>query len=137
MTDSIEILVGTDLIDRQERLTKSASWYQRNKHNIKIVATALKDLDIQSAVLCGSEVDINITGDQQTLLAIFRAMRGEGYEPSQRPSDDDEPMTSFACYWNHQYHDGKFWIYYASTQCRRVQVGVEMKELPIYETICE
>ena len=137
MAESMEILVGTDLIEQEQRLSSAASWYHRNRHNVRIVATALKGLEIQSAVICGPEVDINIMGNKETLQSIFKAMRGEGYEPSQRPNEDDEPMTTFSCYWNHPDHDGKFWIYFSSTQCRRVQIGTEMKELPIYETVCD
>jgi len=135
MHDTMSKMVGVKLIEDQETLTSKASWYHRNRPHIEEVAQALGKLEITRASLSVSEVDISIAGDRHTLNAIFAAFRGLGYEPSSRPGS--EPSPSFSCRWEHPEHDCRFWLFFSSTKCTRVQIGTTTQEVGIYETVCE
>jgi hypothetical protein len=128
--------IKVDLVSQQELMTERASFYHRNKHHIKEVATALKKIDLISAKLDNYKcVDISMTGDKHVLLAIFSAFRKLRYEPSERPGI--KPTSSFSCYWSREGQELRFWISFSSTKCTRVKVGTETREVPIYETVCE
>lgn len=135
MKDSVEKQIGAELIRSQEALTKSASWYHRNKPEIRRVAQAFKKVTIQIARLDGDEVDLDITGDKHTLQAIFGIFRKLGYVPSSRPAN--EKIASFNCYWNNPELEAKFYLRFTSNKCTRVKVGTKTQEVDIYETICE
>jgi hypothetical protein len=135
MHDTMSKMVGVKLIEDSEALTAKASWYHRNKTKIEEAAVALSKLEITRASLSVNEVDISIAGDRHTLNAIFAAFRGLGYEPSSRPGS--EPAPSFSCRWEHPEHDCRFWLFFSSTKCTRVQIGTTTQEVGIYETVCE
>ncbi len=128
--------IKVDLVSQQELMTERASFYQKNKPHIKEVATALKKIEIQSAKLDNYKcVDLNITGDKHTLMALFKAFRKLRYEPSARPSS--KPSPSFNCYWSRDGQELRFYVYFSSTKCTRVKVGTETREVTIYETVCD
>lgn len=135
MHDTMGKMVGATLIKDSEALTKKAGWYHRNKHHIEEAARALHKVEVTTARLSVDEVDISIAGDRCTLKAIFTALRGLGYEPSSRPGD--EPQSTFSCRWDHPDHECRFWLFFTSNKCTRVKVGTEMKEVDIYEMVCE
>jgi len=132
---SIEEQVSLTLIARQEALKISASWYSRNKPEIRRVAQALNKITIQSARLDGEEVDINITGDNHTLKAAFGAFRKLGYIPSSRPQETK--LASFSCYWSNPEKEAKFYLSFSSNKCTRVKVGTKTMVVDVYETVCE
>lgn len=76
--------------------------------------------------------NLNISGSRADLDVLFGILRRAGLMPDSRPAEKD---TSFCTYWRAE--DFRLWIFFASTSCKRVQVGTELKETPIYETICE
>lgn len=135
MEESITEQIDQGLTNHQEALTKSISWYQRNKGEILNVARALGKFKIQSARLDGEEVDIYIAGDRHVLNAVFGAFRRLGYEPSERPNE--KPETSFTCRWRHPEKEAVFYFSFSSNKCTRVKVGTKTQEVDIYETICE
>ena len=142
MQDSVQKMVGQSLINSQEnlaeterQLVKKAAYYHRNKVQVNLVAEALSKLNIISASIESSCFDISITGDKHDLKAIFAAFRKLGYEPDSRPTD--EPKATFTCNWDHPGLEARFWVYFTSTKCTRVQVRTETREVPVYETVCE
>jgi len=135
MKNSVQKLVGTKLIETQELADKQTAYYNRNKLQVVAIAAALHKIDVQSASSTGNCIDINIAGDKHTLQAVFAAFRKMGYEPTDRP--DNEPTSSFSCFWDHPDFECRFWLYFSSTKCTRVKVGTETREVPLYETVCE
>ena len=135
MKDSVNKLVGAKLIEAEAHISNQAAYYHRNKAILEVVAEALKKVNVTSAAVTTTCFDISIAGDKHTLEAVFAAFRKLGYEPTDRP--DNEPKSTFSCYWDHPDFEARFWLYFSSTKCTRVKVGTEMKEVAIYETVCE
>lgn len=143
MEDTMHKMIGKslvkdseDLIESERRVKRSASYYHRNKSQLHTVAEAFRGkIEVQSASVEDGTFDINVTGDHHVLNAVFGIFRKLGYEPSQRPGK--EPAASFSCYWEHPEYEAKFWFWFTSSVCARKQIGTEMKEVPVYETVCE
>lgn len=124
-----------ELVSSSEQVTKVANYYHTHKDEIERVAAAFVKIDTQSARVTDGCIDLNVAGNKHVLAACFSAFRKLGYEPSDRPGIEMEP--SFACYWEHSQHKCKWWLYFSSTQCTRIKIGTEMREVAIYETVCE
>jgi len=124
-----------ELVSSSEAVTRVASYYHTHKQEIERVAVAFVKIDTQSARVTDGCIDLNVTGDKHVLAACFHAFRKLGYEPSERPGPKLE--SSFACNWEHPQHKCKWWLYFSSTKCTRIKVGTEMREVAIYETVCE
>jgi hypothetical protein len=76
--------------------------------------------------------NLNIAGSRADLDVMFGILRRAGLAPDSRPGEKE---SSFCTYWRAE--DFRLWIFFTSTSCKRVQVGTELKETPIYETVCE
>jgi hypothetical protein len=64
---------------------------------------------------------------------MFGVLRRAGLTPRSRPQEKEPVYTTW---WN--WEDGNnVWISFSSTSCKRVKVGTEMKEVDVYETVCE
>jgi len=80
-------------------------------------------------------LDLSYSGDLEVLKAAFHAFRTLGYEPGSRP--DDPKATGFTCFFTNPAHpELKWWFSFASTTCKKVKVGTEMKQVDVYETQC-
>jgi len=143
MEDTMHKMVGSaliksseELIEQERRVKRHASYYHRNKQQLDHVAEAFRGkIAVQSATVADDCFDLSIAGDHHVLNAVFGVFRRLGYEPSKRPGK--EPEASFSCYWEHSEYEAKFWFWFTSTVCTRKQIGTEMKEVPIYETVCD
>lgn len=135
MKDSVQKMVGVKLAEAEEHVSKQASYYRRNKLQIIAITAALQKIEVQSASIVNDCIDLSIAGDKHTLEAVFAAFRKMGYEPDGRP--DAKPQSTFSCYWDHPDFETRFWLYFSSTKCTRIKTGTEMKEVAIYETVCE
>jgi len=130
----LEMIIKSAELDLDDSIKRN-EMYENNLPEIKRVARHLKDVSVLTAYIDNDSVNLNITGDYAVLKAIFHAFREAGYFPSDRPNELKQP--SFSCYFNRPDHDFQFWVNFSSTVCKRVQIGTEMKEVPIYETVCE
>jgi hypothetical protein len=137
MTDTIHKIVQQELIDMDERVRNTASFYHRNKGEIELLARGFKKagIEVTRGALARDHVDVCIAGDRHTLNGVFSVFRKLGYEPSSRP--DPEPKPDFCCWWHHCDKEIKFWLNFTSNKCTRVEVGTEMVERKIYEVVCE
>lgn len=77
-------------------------------------------------------IEIRFSGDGDKLTEIWRLLRRAGYTPTSHPQ---KGSTAFCCGWSCPDAAGIF-MFFSSTACRRVQVGVKLVETPIYETVC-
>jgi hypothetical protein len=78
-------------------------------------------------------IDLTFTGNSDKLGRVWGILRRHGYSPGSRP---EAGKTSFAAFWSCEDSSPLFMIF-TSSVCKRVQVGTELKEVPIYETRCE
>jgi hypothetical protein len=79
-------------------------------------------------------LDIRLVGDARLLATAVRIMRTSGYSCSgKKPVKGDTTwsaiFTSPPCI--------SIWFSFSSSVCRRVQVGTQMVEQPVFETVCD
>lgn len=80
----------------------------------------------------GYPIDVRFAGDGDKLGQVWGLLRRAGYVTTNRPEKGD---TQFSALWNHPEYAG-IYMMFSSTLCRRVQVGVQMVEQPVYEVQC-
>jgi hypothetical protein len=78
----------------------------------------------------------SISGDKDKLVQVIRLLRTSGLV-----ADDDkkpaEKQPLFQAWYRNAADDVRVYLSFSSTVCKRVQVGTETKEVPVYETVCE
>lgn len=135
--EEIELLPAKTLL----RLVEVHQRAQRNKAAFAAAVKAmpglflaLETLDIEPRFdLSNSDsINLNFAGDGRKLGEVWGLLRKAGYKPNAHPKKGD---TSFYTFWTHDEH-AKIWLNFTSTMCRRVQVGTQMVEQPIYEIQC-
>lgn len=128
--------ISSDVAESESYAEQKRKFYTEHKAEIARVATFLRahEVPVMRASINTSSCDVSVTGTFTDLKASFSAFRKAGYEPSTRP---EKVESSFSTYFKKADSELKFWLNYSSTICKRVKVGTEMKEMPIYETVCE
>jgi len=89
------------------------------------------DIDLDFSLNDG-DINFWFSGDGEKLKAVWALLRRNGYVPSERPEPGKTSVTTF---WT-QAEFPRFYMSFTSSVCKRVQVGTEMREVPIYETQC-
>lgn len=116
-------------------------YYKKHKEAVAAVAAELNlpDNAVIRATCNSYEIHLCVSGGPDTLREVFRTFRKLGYEPTRRPGIKPEAVftTRFA-----QPEDNKeilpeFYLNFSSLACKRVKIGVEMVERPIYDVVCE
>jgi hypothetical protein len=93
----------------------------------------LEDMDIEPSFSLDNEyVVVSFAGDGETLGKVWGLFRRNGYQTHSRPAKGD---TMFYAFWDCAGH-AQLFMNFSSTLCKRVQVGTEMKEVPVYKTQC-
>lgn len=128
MTDK----VMQELQGRLNDVHRQINWWDANKD---IYQPMLEELDNAgfTCSLSNNTVDVSGSGDKAKLLKLFRIMRNYGWEPTRRPEPKE---TWYSTFWRHQYVTSAIWTSYTGTECKRVQVGTKMEEVPVYEVQC-
>jgi hypothetical protein len=119
----------------RENAKKIASIIKRDGKRVSNIVRTLKraGISIQSVYIDPTSYNISVTGTRAELDILFGVLRREGLTPDTRPKEKE---SSYSTYW--RWEDSEvIWVWFSSTSCKRVQVGTEMKETPIYETVCE
>lgn len=94
---------------------------------------ALEEMDIEPGFFLDNDyVVVGFAGDGTKLGQVWGLFRRHGYETHSRPQKGD---TEFYAFWECKGHT-KLFMHFSSTLCKRVQVGTEMKEVPVYQTQC-
>ena len=90
-----------------------------------------QDLEVRFSLSDG-DINLAFTGDGQRLGQVWGELRRNGYTPSSHPTKGSSQ------FYTHWLKDGcsTIWMNFSSTMCRRVQVGTQMVEQPIYEVQC-
>ena len=99
-----------------------------------VKALAKADLKINGVDMdtCGAGYDIYITGSRADLDVMFGVLRRAGLEPDSRPQ---EKQPTYVTFWRNEVL--RIWVMFSSTTCKQVQVRTELREVPVYETVCE
>lgn len=96
------------------------------------VALEAMDIDVSIAVDSRS-IDVKFAGDGRKLGEVWSLLRRAGWgDPSSRP---EKGATAYNAFWHHA-ELPRIWLCFSATACRRVQVGVQMVEQPVYEVQC-
>lgn len=90
-----------------------------------------QDLDVRFSLQDG-EMNLAFTGDGPRLGKVWGELRRNGYVPVAHPKKG-EPL--FYTRWLKE-GCATFWMNFSSSVCRRVQVGTQTVEQPIYEVQC-
>ena len=94
----------------------------------------LEDREIEPRFdLSDGYVTLSFTGDGERLRSVWVELRRIGYTPNSRP---EKGATTYHAFWEHPGEYAKIFMHFSSSVCKRVQIGTEMKEVPIYETQC-
>lgn len=79
-------------------------------------------------------LNVSFSGDAKKFAVVMRILRTSGFNTSSdRPKQGD---TTWSAYFVHPSSTVHLWMYFTSSVCKRVQVGTETKEVPVYETKC-
>lgn len=88
----------------------------------------------------GSYVHIGMTGTKDDLVKVLRIMAKHGFRipKNNRPVAGETSYSAFIYHDdpNGEYDDAMVWFMFSSTTCKRVQIGTETKEMPIYAMKC-
>lgn len=90
-------------------------------------------LELEGEFYFYSVLTLTTSGDRQKLVRIFRILRSFGYTcTSHRPQKDSTSWSGFFRKPDHL----SIHINFSSSVCQMVQVGTEMKEVPVYRVRC-
>lgn len=123
--------IATNLKELVRSNISVLDWWESNKASYKDLIDKLESLGYE-ANLSSTGLDISGTGGKDKLVGAFRAFRAAGFNATSRP---DAKTTYFSSFF---YHDelNKIWFSFSSDVCKRVQIGTEFKEVPVYEVQC-
>jgi len=107
---------------------------KRDSKHVTALCNSLKkaDVNITNVSVDSNAYNLTVTGSRADLDVMFGILRRTGLTPDRRPV---EKNAEYCCYWRSDVF--KVWVWFASTSCKRVQVGTELKEMPVYDTVCE
>lgn len=121
------------LIERQQKAAKNSKEFKAVIAAFPELFRALEDLDIEPGFnLDGDYIHLAFAGDGPKLAVVWKLLRHHGFKNSCHPKKGD---TTFYAFWEQEGY-AKFFMNFTSSVCRRVQVGTQMVETPIYETHC-
>ena len=113
---------------RMENLLRYRKYFE------EICAAIPDDWNVTSSVDSVGCVDIKFTGGKERLQEMWKILRAAGLEPDSHVGE--EKVNSFSTYWRFG-ECSLIWMYWTSSVCRTVKVRTEMKEVPIYEVVCD
>lgn len=102
------------------------------KSILKTLAAA--GIHIQHVYADTDSYNVNVTGSRADLDIMFGLLRRAGLTPLTRPKEKE---SEYSTKWYTENYNFRIWIFFASTSCKRVQVGTKTQEVPVYETVCE
>jgi hypothetical protein len=121
------------LVEKSQQSVKNAKSFRQTVTALPDLFRAFEALDIEP-IFCldNTHITLRFTGDGDRLKQVWGLLRRHGYNTNTRPKKGD---TEFCAFWQCEGY-AELFMYFTSSLCRRVQVGTEMKEVPIYETQC-
>jgi hypothetical protein len=134
--EKLEYLPAQTLLRLSTKAQKAGKHYKAFKKTVTTLPELFRgfeQLDIDPTFDLDNEyITLQFAGDGEKLKQAWGLLRRSGYNTDHRPKKGDTQVYAF---WNREEH-AQIFMYFTSTLCKRVQVGTEMKEVPIYETQC-
>lgn len=132
----LEYLPAQTLLRLSTRAQKAGKHFKAFKKTVTALPELFRGFE-QIDIECSFDLDneyitLQFAGDGEKLKQVWGLLRRSGYNTSHRPKKGDTQVYAF---WDRTDH-AQIFMYFTSTLCRRVQIGTEMKEVPIYETQC-
>lgn len=128
-TTDIEVLLAREALTIEER---RAAWA---KHRA-LLLPILRGLEkLGASVSFPNSLDFSLSGDKHTLAAAIRVLRTSGFATDQTPPKKGD--SAWHAFYRSEACDIEIWFTFSSTVCRRVLVGMQMVEQPVYETVCD
>jgi hypothetical protein len=123
--------ITKDLLETINVASATLTWWTIYGPAYEDLISKLETLGFE-ATLAGDGVNIRGSGDKKMLVGAFRALRAAGFNTSHRPAAKD---SYYSTYFTHDTLKN-IWFSFSSTVCQRVQIGTEMKEVPVFEIQC-
>lgn len=121
--------------DSIQHANKRLSMYLEHQAWIDELVAAIPEDKLQNASVTTYSLDINVVGNGTDLSNVWRALRTRGWDTTK---DKPEPGdTGWSGFWRKEGVEYQVYLNFASTVCRRVQVGTQMVEMPVYEIRCD
>ncbi len=129
----------------EQRLKKEFESFQRGleafdeyKEQLKPIIEGIEKIDPEIDMYWDgveSDLIISFTGNKHRLAEVVRVLRINGWVASSQPPKSND--SSWGSYFIHAKTTATVWLYFTSSVCRRVQVGTQMVEQPIWGVRCE
>jgi hypothetical protein len=108
----------------------------RDSKRVAVICKALQKAGVKltDVSVDSTSYNISISGPRADLDVMFGILRRHGLQPNGRP---EEKTQYYSTFWKFDDTSEFLFVTFASTSCRRVQVGTKMEEIPVYDTVCE
>lgn len=124
--------IETLLQEKQKAISDQFAAYAACRPVLDAITAALEPS--AQSIKFPDSLDFHIVGNKSVLVNVFRILRTQGWETHfERPKEDDPTWVGF---WYHPDCSTRIWLNFASSVCKRVQVGTALVEQPIYEVRC-
>ena len=121
------------LVEQYQRTQKHSKSFTQTVNNLPALFRALEELELEPRFdLDDGSISLSFAGDGPKLTVVWRLLRRHGYNTHSRPKKGD---TTFYSFWECE-GQARIFLNFTSSVCRRVQVGTQMVEQPIFETQC-
>lgn len=125
--------ITVSLRQRLAEMHESLAWWTNRQHDFADLVEKLQNAGL-TVTLSSTGIDVSGTGDKALLITAFKILRAAGFVPNHRPEDKD---TYFCTYFRQEELSTRsIYFSFSSTVCKRVQVGTELREVPVYEVQC-
>ena len=92
--------------------------------------------DATSVTLDDLSLNLGFSGNRQDVTNVFKVLRKHGFViPDPRPGEHEPEWCGY--FMHEDEAKCRIWVSFSSTVCRRVQVGTQTQEVPIYDIVCD
>lgn len=125
--------ITTTLRRQLSDMHEALAWWTNRQADFADLVEKLQNAGLTVSLSSGG-LDVSGSGDKALLITAFKLLRGAGFVPNSRP---EATATYFGTYFRHEELSSRsIYFSFSSSVCRRVQIGTELKEVPVYEVQC-
>jgi hypothetical protein len=116
-------------------LSQVAAWRLARVGPVKSLVDVLGEKENMELHWSGNWLYISFSGTRKDLHEVWKLLRANGWiPPDTRP---EASATSWVGLWTKDEVEPRVWVSFASTVCRREQIGTKMQEVPVYKVVCD